>query len=340
MKRSDETLFDPRIAEWLEEDPNSAPSQTLDVVLAAFPSIKQRRGSPVPWRFPDMSSRSQIFAIAAAVVLAAVGGAYLLGPRIDNSIGVQPPSASAGQSSAPTSVPSAAPSPIPTSPAPTCGSLEGPTATPVFPDESPPPTDPPTLPGTTSWTNYQSREYGLCIGYPADWNVDPADGRWNLETDADDWLSPAMENFISPNGDVRVSVWSVPTTVDGFAPYSDVEEWISDYCARRGSASCNGSLSQAVELCVEIRDCHPGLLITSDEWEVQAFFTGGEYSGEMVVATVWRGESDASLARYGGGRRLLEAFIRTMGVIPNAHVPCSIADLRNNVCLDPSPRPT
>ena len=56
MNRSDEPLFDPRIADWLEDDPYEAPQQALDVVLAAFPSITQRHAARVPWRFLDMSS--------------------------------------------------------------------------------------------------------------------------------------------------------------------------------------------------------------------------------------------------------------------------------------------
>ena len=48
MNRSDETLFDPQIASWLEADPNTAPEPVLEVVLAALPAIKQRRA----WRVP------------------------------------------------------------------------------------------------------------------------------------------------------------------------------------------------------------------------------------------------------------------------------------------------
>ena len=96
-------------------------------------------------------------------------------------------------------------------------------------------------------------------------SCNPADGRWDLELDAEDWLSPAMEDFTAPDGDVRVSVWSVPTTVSGFAPYADLEAWIADYCQKRGSPTCNGALDEPVELCVEIRDCHPGLLVASDQ---------------------------------------------------------------------------
>ncbi len=44
--------------------------------------------------------------------------------------------------------------------------------------------------------------------------------------------------------------------------------------------------------------------------EVMAFFGGGIYNQEaMTVVTVWRGESDPSVARYGGAQRLLEGYL-------------------------------
>ena len=43
--------FEPRVADWLEADPDHAPAPVLSTVLAAFPSIPQRRASRVPWRF-------------------------------------------------------------------------------------------------------------------------------------------------------------------------------------------------------------------------------------------------------------------------------------------------
>ena len=79
MNRSDEPLFDPRIADWLEDDPYEAPQQALDVVLAAFPSITQRHAARVPWRFLDMSSPLKL-AFAAAAIAVVVGGVFFLGP--------------------------------------------------------------------------------------------------------------------------------------------------------------------------------------------------------------------------------------------------------------------
>jgi Tol biopolymer transport system component len=101
MNRSSETLFDPRIADWLEDDPYAAPQQALDVVLAAFPSITQRRAARVPWRFPDMSSPLKL-AFAAAAVAVLVGGVLLFGPLRPASNVAAPATASPLASPSPT----------------------------------------------------------------------------------------------------------------------------------------------------------------------------------------------------------------------------------------------
>ncbi|HEY8170596.1 MAG TPA: hypothetical protein VIH24_05805 [Candidatus Limnocylindria bacterium] len=228
-----------------------------------------------------------LLAMAVVALLAVVGVAafFALGPRLN--IG-------SGPVQSPTTAPTDRPSPT-----------AGPTPAPL---------------DTTLWATYSSSQYGFPIGHPADWDVEPAERAWDLDRDAADWLSPAMDDFTSPTGDVRVSVWAVPTDVDGFAPRSDVETWIEEYCGKTGSGSCAGILDGAVPMCVEVRDCHPGVLVGVTppfEREVQAFFTGGEYAGQMVVVTVWRAENDPSVARYGGARRLIEAFLLTMCVSPD-----------------------
>jgi hypothetical protein len=91
MNRSDEPLFDPRLADWLEDDPHAAPDGALEVVLAAFPSIKQRRAMRVPWRYPDVSTPYKLAFAAAAIVVAVVGSAYLLGrPPAEPGVGGSP----------------------------------------------------------------------------------------------------------------------------------------------------------------------------------------------------------------------------------------------------------
>ena len=67
--------FEPRIADWLEDDPDHAPAAVLGTVLAAFPSIPQRRASRVPWRFQPMNRFALVGAAAAVVAAVGVGGA-------------------------------------------------------------------------------------------------------------------------------------------------------------------------------------------------------------------------------------------------------------------------
>ena len=84
MNRSDEPLFDTRIADWFEDDhardATRAPDQALDIVLAAFPSMKQRR-QRAPWRYSDVTSPLKLAVAAAAIVVAVAGGAWLLGQQ-------------------------------------------------------------------------------------------------------------------------------------------------------------------------------------------------------------------------------------------------------------------
>jgi hypothetical protein len=78
MTRQPDPTFDQRIADWLEEDPSSAPREVLGTVLAAFPSIAQRPVLRRPWRSPSMYR----FALPAAAALVVVLGAGLLLPRL------------------------------------------------------------------------------------------------------------------------------------------------------------------------------------------------------------------------------------------------------------------
>ena len=93
MNRSDEPLFDPRIAGWLEDDPYTAPDQALEVVLAAFPSIKQRHAVRAPWRTNPMSPPLKL-AFAAAAIAVIVGGMALLLPWGRTNVGPPGPTAS------------------------------------------------------------------------------------------------------------------------------------------------------------------------------------------------------------------------------------------------------
>jgi hypothetical protein len=71
-----------------------------------------------------------------------------------------------------------------------------------------------------------------------------------------------------------------------------------------GDPACTGIQERATPLCVELRDCHPGLLVQFED-NVEAFFTGGNYGDTMVVVAVWWDESAPAVAPYGGARKLL-----------------------------------
>jgi hypothetical protein len=109
--------FDPRVADWLEDDPDRAPDHVLETILAAVPSIPQRRASRVPWRFVTMNRFAQLGA-AAAIAIVLVGGAVLVLRPGGNVGGTTPSSSPASSGSAvPSSRSSAAaatslPSPI------------------------------------------------------------------------------------------------------------------------------------------------------------------------------------------------------------------------------------
>lgn len=99
MNDQDHTTFDARIADWLEGDINEAPAQALQVVLAAFPSIGQRRRLASPrWRMP-FRSPVVAMAVAAVLVVGLIAGALRLFTP-DRGIGGPSPSPSDPTSSA------------------------------------------------------------------------------------------------------------------------------------------------------------------------------------------------------------------------------------------------
>ena len=158
---------------------------------------------------------------------------------------------------------------------------------------------------TTTWVTYVSARYGLSIKHPVDWHVDPSDHVWTLAKDLPSFTSSALEHFTgvdSVNGDVRVSAWSVAVE-----PGITLEDWIAAYCPLNADP-CTGIKDRAVPVYAEPRDRHPGVLVPFDE-DAYAFFLNG---GRIYVVAVWRPEHDLSVRKYGGSRRLLEAFALTM----------------------------
>ena len=98
MKRLPDPTFDQRVADWLEEDPTTAPREVLATVLAAYPSITQRPSMRRPWRFHPMY---RLALPAAAALVVVVSGALLLPRLLAPPAGNQSPSPSIGGTSLP-----------------------------------------------------------------------------------------------------------------------------------------------------------------------------------------------------------------------------------------------
>lgn len=167
--------FEQTLADWLEDGPADAPDQILETILAAVPSIPQRRAAlRVPWRSSPMNGYARALAAIAAVVAIAFG-AFFIAPRLqpDNIGG--PPAATL-RSASPTPSPTATPAPSPT------------------------PIDP------ASWKAFTSTRHGFSGAYPTDWTVEPATAPWPAGTDAAAPPDPMLDVFSSPTGPVFVVV--------------------------------------------------------------------------------------------------------------------------------------
>jgi len=268
------------LSAWLDEGPTRLPESTRRAILVSTRTSQQKRHRiPVPWR-KSMNPIAR-FAVAAIAVVAVVGviGLNLRGPGPGTGTGV-----------------GSAPSPTPT-----------PTATPPA-SAQPSPRPSPTPIGTATWTTYVSARYGFSIGHPADWSVTPADHDWTFAKDAGDTSSPgshtAWERFLSPDGNIAVSAWSVAVT-----PGTTVTAWVRAYCLIAESGDpCATIQSQAVAVNV---DGHAGSLVPFTQ-DTQAFFP---VNNRMYVVASWRpaGKYDSL--------RLLQAYLSTMRLLPGGPAP-------------------
>jgi hypothetical protein len=224
MTRSIDPLFDPRLADWLEEDDSTAPEQALEIVLASFPSIKQRRAVRVPWRTTSMSSTLRLGLAAAVVVAAAIGSIYFLGSRSNSPV--------AGPE---TQSPSVSPSEAPSNGAPA---------------------------GTLS--TFSSPQYGYSVEYPTPYAAVPATEPWPddgqlgpEEPWVDRFFAPNSTTFVGiaampkPEGATDeefaaayqqlVAERGCPVPLDAWS-----DATVGDQPARRAEFECGGA--RAVEL--------------------------------------------------------------------------------------------
>ena len=116
--------FDDRLRDWLEDGPTDAPHEVLDTVLAAVPSIPQRRGAwRTPWRVSPMFGFARVLAGIAIAVGLGTALFFVLRPTPGGVGGEASPSPSAAIVAPPTATESEAataptPSPAATAAAP------------------------------------------------------------------------------------------------------------------------------------------------------------------------------------------------------------------------------
>jgi hypothetical protein len=221
MTRSADPLFDPRLADWLEEDESTAPEQALEIVLASFPSIKQRRAVRVPWRTPTVTSTLRLGLAAAVVVAAAIGGIYFLGSRSNTPVAA------------------------PESPSPSVAPSERPAA-----ERTTPP----------NWTTFTSPQYGYTVDHPTAFQATPATEEWPFEAIVGN-EEPYVDKFFAASGPTTfVGIASQPLP-DALAPAAwmsayeqqvaerlcsvPLDAWadasVGDAPARRAEFSCGDS---------------------------------------------------------------------------------------------------
>jgi len=269
----------------------------LEASFADIARTPQRPALRVPWRFPIMPALSRATGLAAVALVAVVGagGIFYLA------------SAGAGGGT---------PSPGPTStPAPTVRPTVSRTIDPSELD-------------TNLWTPYTSTVYGFPMGYPADWTLHARASRSWTPADGFDWSAPGLDTFSSPNGDIAVSVWGVavdpnldPSVASSWGQF---EGWIETFCTQTGNEPCTGIHLRVVPMCPDSdTECHTGAMIVPFKDNVTGFKGGdrggvttvvdGEEVTYWIVVTVWQPESYSGLDRYGGGARLIQAFLESMG---------------------------
>ena len=100
-------------------------------------------------------------------------------------------------------------------------------------------------------------------------------------------------------------------------PWSYVVTWAEEDCLKLTGKSCVGIAERAEPMCLEKRDCHQAAVLVPGEGEVVAYVLDYD-NARMQIVTVWQPDLDPSVTRYGGARKLLEAFLETKNVWPES----------------------
>jgi hypothetical protein len=176
------------------------------------------------------------------------------------------------------------------------------------PSSSGPPSSSPAPNDTSAWLPFVSERYGFSIAHPPDWSANAGNGDWTFPQDTawpdgverSDWFY-----LDGSEGSVAASAWSV-----ALAPGTTADQWFLDYCAV-DVTPCDGTEPKVPASL----DGHAGWFVASSD--PQAYFGIGD---RIYLMVVWQPEDHPALARYGGGRQLVETFLSTMRLLPSPPV--------------------
>jgi hypothetical protein len=108
---NDDRTLERAARSWLEAGPTEAPDHAVEAALLRIQTTHQERDVRVPWRARSMFGISSRFLVAAAVAIAVfVGGALLLRPGGNSSVGGPSPVPSASHTTSAASSPTVRPS--------------------------------------------------------------------------------------------------------------------------------------------------------------------------------------------------------------------------------------
>jgi hypothetical protein len=218
---------DDRILAWLAEGPTSLPTSTARAIEVAAQATPQHRRTPVPrWKGPNPMHVPKGLAVAAALVIAVVGGLLLASPGTFGPV-------------APTSSPSPSPSPSMSSSPP--------------PSPSPTPSAPAASPAV-----YTSSQYGFTVEHPAAWRPTPATEAWDGGMVGPG--SASLDQFYAPPTGVGVTFVGIGAQPlpDGM----DATAWMTDYAERLEAAQRDCGAPASAWIDIEVLDGVPGRRVT------------------------------------------------------------------------------
>jgi hypothetical protein len=277
--------FEDQLGDWLEDGPVDASDRLVDSVLAAFPSIPQRRRAVrVPWRRSPMNGYARVLIVIVAVAVIAVGGLLVLRPGATVG-GPNPPPTSSATASAPGTASRSA--------VPSASAGASPSSSPA-----PSPVD------TSLWKAFTSKRHGFSMRYPGDWILGPATAPWPAGTPEAGPPDPMLDWF-SPNPVADPTTWFWVTSQPVPASTTSLK-WLTD----------DESLGPRTPYCFPA----PADMEQTTIGGQKAWIRGGVPGCGFTDAIVFAGGRVYILTGYKGSffdRTLFQAFVSTVTFNPS-----------------------